>query len=101
MNFFGQNIFTIMNIQIIVFSHLNIQTIALLSLPGFTDACSISPIFCLLSGACIITIHYHQPQYQCVTGGDQVDGSESQDVWGMARLIVLGLITIHNLHNLH
>ena len=37
MNFFGQNIFTIMNIQIIVFSHLNIQTIALLSLPGFTD----------------------------------------------------------------
>ena len=42
-----------------------------------------------------------RPQYQCVTGGDQADGSESQDVWGIARRIVLGLITIHNLHNLH
>ena len=92
-----------MNIQIIVFSHLNIQTIALLPVPGFTDAaCLIGRwIFCLLSGACIITIHYHQAQYQCVTQGDQADGSESQDVLGMACSIVLGLITIHNLHNLH
>ena len=37
MNFFGQQIFTIMNIQIIAFPHLNIQTIVLLPVPGFTD----------------------------------------------------------------
>ena len=33
--------------------------ILLLPVPGFTDACSIVSIFWMISGLCIITIHYH------------------------------------------
>ena len=88
MNFFGQNIFTILNIQIIVFSHLNIQTIALhrvVACSGFYR--------CLLDRLDILddiwaVYHYnplsHRPQYHVLQGVITVMDLNHK-MWGMAR----------------